>query len=87
MNNICYNTYNKDNKKRGIKMRSLQFGIENKKDLIVTVMKFDNKYTLPLYIVEDKKGIRGSSRINWKRALYNYNKNKKRKTLQKTIDK
>lgn len=67
-------------------MRTLQFGIENKKDLILTVIKFDSKYTLPLYIVEDKKGIRGSSRINWKKALYNYNKNKKRKILQKTID-
>lgn len=68
-------------------MRTLQFGIENKKDLILTVIKFDSEYTLPLYIVEDKEGIRGSSRINWKKALYNYNKNKKRKILQKTIDK
>lgn len=68
-------------------MRTLQFGIENKKDLILTVIKFDNEYTLPLYVVEDKEGIKGSSRKSWKKALYNYNRNKKRKILQKAIDK
>lgn len=60
-------------------MQTVQFGIENKKNLTLTVIHFDNEYTLPMYIVEDKKGVNGSSRVNWKKALYNYNRNKKRK--------
>lgn len=61
-------------------MRTLQFKIENKKGFILTVIEFDNKYTLPIYLVEDDKNIKGSSRKNWKQALYNYNRNKKNKS-------
>lgn len=58
-------------------MQTLKFKIEDKKNLVLTVIRFEN--VLSIYIVEDKTGIRGSSRINWKKALYNYNRNAKRK--------
>lgn len=59
----------------------MQFKIKDKQNLTLTIIHFDNEYTLPIYIIEDKKGIKGSSRTNWKKALYNYNRNKKRKNF------
>nr|DAG70239.1 MAG TPA: hypothetical protein [Caudoviricetes sp.] len=43
----------------------------------LTIIEF--QYSPTIYIVEDNNGIEGSSRKNEKQAIYNYNRNKKRK--------
>lgn len=58
-------------------MKTEVFEIDNHEDLHLIVM--EGKFTGIRYIVEDKEGtVCGSSKINWKKALYNYNKNKKK---------
>lgn len=61
-------------------MRTMQFGIRNRKDVELVAIEFDTGTIL--YVVEDKQGVRGCSRKNWKMALKRYDINKNKKNLK-----